>query len=121
MPNINLETSEIVRLLLNRLTDYTDDKTVTSLFEQYWENMIDAGCFSGGHEWTVSEIVCNDYSNNCTVIRKGDKYWDACMTAVNNGVNEVCDDYDSEDNIIYILGASAVDENGDLAFLVVDY
>lgn len=124
MANINLETSEIVGLLLNRLTDYTDDETVASLFGQYWENMIEAGCFSGGHEFTVSEIVDNDYSN-CTIIRKGDKYWDACTIAHDNGVNEVCDndpdDYDSEDNIIYMLKASEFDENGDLAFLVIDY
>lgn len=126
MPSINLTTDEIIEILSNRLQNYWDaDKITVELFSQYWENMAEDGCFDGGHEFTVSEIVDNDYINNCTIVRKGEDYWDACVTAHANGVSEVCDndpeDHESADNIIYMLLASTYDADGDLVFLVSDY
>lgn len=126
MPNINLATDEIVGLFTDRLKNYWDaDKTAIELFEQYWERMVDDGCFDGRREFTISEIVDNDWVNNLTIIYKGEDYWDACVTAHDNGVSEVCDndpdDHESADNIVYILEASTFDADGDLVFLVADY
>lgn len=126
MPNINLATCEIVGLFTDRLKNNWDaDKITVELFEQHWENMVEDGCFDGSREFTIAEIVDNDYINNCTIIYRGDDYWDACATAYDHGVYEVCDndpeDHDSADNIIYMLLASTFDCNGDLVFLVADY
>ena len=126
MPNINLATDEIVGLFADRLEKRWDaDKTTVELFSQYWENMAEQGCFSCGHEFTVSEIVDNDYINNCTIVYKGEDYWDACVAAHDNGVYEVCDndpdDHESADNIVYMILASTFDDDGDLVFLVADY
>ena len=127
MPNINLATEEIVGLFADRLKNYWDaDKTAVELYSQYWENMAEQGCFdSDHHEFTIAEIVDNDWINNLTIIYKGDDYWDACVTAHDNGVSEVCDndpdDHESADNIVYILEASTFDADGDLVFLVADY
>lgn len=126
MPKLNLTTDEIVEILSNRLKNYWEaGKTAVELFSQYWENMADEGCFDGSHEFTVSEIVDNDYINNCTIVYKGDDYWDACVAAHDNGVYEVCDndpdDHESADNIVYMILASTFDTCGNLAFLVADY
>lgn len=126
MARINLATDEIVGLFTDRLKNYWDaDKVTVDLFSQYWENMADEGCFDGSHDFTVSEIVDNDYINNCTTVFKGEDYWDACVTAHDHGVYEVCDndpdDHESADNIVYMILASTFDDDGDLAFLVANY
>ena len=63
---VELDEGTAVDMLVNRVRYWTDDEEVIELFEQYYENMVDNGCFSGSN-FDVMSIVDNDYVNNTSV------------------------------------------------------
>lgn len=113
MPNINLATCEIVGLFTDRLHNYWNvdpRSTEMKLYDSMWESLITDGCFAGNYEFTISEIVDNDWINNYCVVYMGEDDWDACMTAYNNN------EWETENGIA--IAASCLDDDGDRAFLV---
>ena len=63
---VELDEDTAVDMLVNRVGYWTDDEEVIELFEQYYENMVYNGCFSGS-DFDVMSIVDNDYVNNTSV------------------------------------------------------
>lgn len=113
MPKINLETDELLNLFTDRLaTVWNVDprSTEMKLYESMWERMIDDGCFDSDYEFTISEIVDNDWVNNYRVVFMGEDEWEDCLTAYNNN------EYETESGLVIV--ESCWDEDGDRAFLI---
>lgn len=69
MVYVRIDENDMLNMLMERLAFWTDDDVDTKLFEQYYERMINDGCFNGS-EFNVMSIVDNDYVNWFSVISK---------------------------------------------------
>lgn len=67
MINIQMDSDDMINALVDRVGAWTDDGEVIDLFEQYYTNAVDNGCFDGC-EFDVMSIVDNDYVNNTSII-----------------------------------------------------
>ena len=56
---VELDEGTAVEMLVDRVRYWTDDEEVIELFEQYYESMVDNGCFNG-HDFDIMSIVDND-------------------------------------------------------------
>lgn len=76
MVTITIDEDVLLEILLNRVKFWTSDAAVIDLYKDYYEKLINAGCFEGC-ELDIIVIVDNDYVNNLTTISKEDfKQWD---------------------------------------------
>ena len=66
---VNIDNYDAIDMLVNRVNYWTDDSEVIELFEQYYTNMVEGGCFDGCN-FDVMSIVDNDYVNNMTIITR---------------------------------------------------
>ena len=86
MISIQMDSDDMIEALVDRVGAWTDDREVIELFEQYYEYMVDSGCFDGC-EFNVMSIVDNDYVNNLSIVTRGefeearDKYIEEQMEA----------------------------------------
>ena len=62
-----MDSDDMIQALVDRVGSWTDDSDVLELFEQYYEHMVEGGCFDGC-EFNVMSIVDNDYVNNTSII-----------------------------------------------------
>ena len=69
MISIQMDSDDMIEALVDRVGAWTDDREVIELFEQYYEYMVDSGCFDGC-EFNVMSIVDNDYVNNTSIITR---------------------------------------------------
>lgn len=69
MLNIMIDEDCLLDALHNRVTFWTDDEDVITLFDQYYEHMVYAGCFSGS-KIDIMGTVDNDYVNWFSVYGK---------------------------------------------------
>lgn len=67
MVTVRIDETDMLNLLMDRVAFWTDDDVTTTLFEMYYENMIESGCFDS-MEFNVMSIVDNDYVNWLDVI-----------------------------------------------------
>ena len=67
MINIQMDSDDMINALNERVGYWTDDSEVAELFDQYYTDAVDNGCFDGG-EFNVMYIVDNDYVNNTSII-----------------------------------------------------
>jgi hypothetical protein len=90
MIKITLEDDEFVDLLLNRLGRFTDDKEALELYRQMYESLADIGEI----EASVSEIVDNDWFNNCTILHKDDENFEEIKKLYDDGERDIsCEDF----------------------------
>lgn len=95
-------------MLMDRVCHWTDDYTVSRLYETMYANYIGSGVFDNG-DFDVMAIVDNDYINWCSVISEGDEAYEdikklyeeqglggiSCECEFNHGYNYIeaeCDD-----------------------------
>ena len=71
MINVMIDEDDLFNMLMDRVEFWTTDSRVLDLFGQYYDNMIQAGCFDGT-ELNIMSIVDNDYVNWLNVISKED-------------------------------------------------
>ena len=71
MIDIKMDSDDMIEALIKRVGYWTDDSDVVELFEQYYENAVEGGCFDDS-EFNVMSIVDNDYVNNTTIITRGE-------------------------------------------------
>ena len=93
MVTVQIDESDLLDMLVERVKYWTDEKSTVDLFTGYYQSLIDGGCFDGAY-LDVSLIVDNDYINNLSVY---------------DSIEEACNDFNctaEELNIIY------QDENG---------
>ena len=65
-----LEDNDYMTLLMGRLEFWKPSETEKILFEKYYTNMVENDIIAN-LDYTVNEIVDNDYVNYCTVIEEG--------------------------------------------------
>jgi hypothetical protein len=97
---VELDEDTAVDMLVNRVRYWTDDEEVIELFEQYYESMVDNGCFSGSN-FDVMSIVDNDYVNNTSVTTREefeserDKYIEEQLKK--DGFDKEAEDFDIDE------------------------
>ena len=68
---VEIDEDTAIEMLVDRVKYWTDDNDTIELFEQYYTNMVEGGCFDGG-EFNVMSIVDNDYVNNTSITTRED-------------------------------------------------
>ena len=63
MITITIDKDTLLEMLLDRIEFWTSDKVVIDLYRDYYEGLVDSGCFEGC-KLNIKEIVDNDYINN---------------------------------------------------------
>ena len=71
MVSIQMDSDDMIEALVERLHTWTNDEDVREVFEQYYEHMVEGGCFDGC-EFNVMSIVDNDYVNNMSITSIGE-------------------------------------------------
>lgn len=76
MITVKIDEDTLLDMLINRVAFYTDDNCTQDLFRDYYEGLVNSGCFEDC-ELDIGNIVDNDYVNNLTTISKEDfEQWD---------------------------------------------
>lgn len=63
MVTVKIDKYDLLELLLDRVEFWNKDTDVKKLYEVYYSELIDNGCFNGA-ELDIKCIVDNDYINN---------------------------------------------------------
>lgn len=71
MITIKIDEDKLLEMLLDRVKYWTSDENVIALYRNYYEMLIDSGCFEGC-ELNIMSVVDNDYTNNLIVLNKED-------------------------------------------------
>lgn len=66
MITVKIDEDELLNMLMNRVEYWTSDRDTLELFEKFYENRINGGCFDGA-ELDIMAIVDNDYVNNTSI------------------------------------------------------
>lgn len=76
MITVRIDEDTLLEMLLDRVEFWTSDETTIDLYRDYYEGLVNSGCFEGC-ELNIMVIVDNDYVNNLTTISKEDfEQWD---------------------------------------------
>ena len=59
MITVRMNEDDAIDLLVERVKYWTDDEEIIDLFEEYYTNMVEGGCFDGA-DFDVMSIVDND-------------------------------------------------------------
>ena len=95
MVNVQIDESDLLDMLVERVKYWTTEKSTVDLFAGYYQLMIEGGCFDGAY-LDVSLIVDNDYINNLSVY---DSIEEACKNF--NCTSEELDiEYQDENGIL---------------------
>ena len=71
MVTVTIDEDTLLEMLLDRVEYWTSDESVINLYRDYYEGLIDCGCFEGC-TLDIMSIVDNDYTNNLATINKED-------------------------------------------------
>ena len=71
MITVTVDEDTLLAMLLDRLEYWTSDESVINLYGDYYEGLINSGCFEDC-KLDIMSIVDNDYINYLTVISKED-------------------------------------------------
>lgn len=88
MITVQIDESDALDMLIERLDYWTKDKDTIDLFEQMYTNYLENGLFDGCN-FDVMAIVDNDYINYCSVIDESDPHFDEIMQAAINGDHDI--------------------------------
>lgn len=76
MITVKIDEGTLLRMLLNRVEFWTSDEITIDLYADYYEELVNSGCFEGC-ELDIMAMVDDDYINNLTTIKKEDfEQWD---------------------------------------------
>jgi hypothetical protein len=71
MITVTIDEDTLLKMFLDRVEYWIKDETILDLYRDYYEKLIDFGCFEGC-ELDIMSIVDNDYVNNLATISKED-------------------------------------------------
>lgn len=92
MINVQIDESDALDLLVERVEFWTEDCDVIDLFNQMYTSYLDSGVFEAV-DFDVMNIVDNDYINWCSVIDDSDPHFEEIMQAAINGDRDIsCED-----------------------------
>lgn len=63
---VQIDEDTAIDMLVDRVKHWTDDDDTIELFEQFYTNRVEGGCFDGA-DFDVMSIVDNDYVNNTSI------------------------------------------------------
>ena len=69
MITVRMDEQDAIDLLVERVKYWTDDDEIIDLYEEYYTNMVEGGCFDGA-DLDVMSIVDNDYLNNTSIVTR---------------------------------------------------
>lgn len=76
MITVKIDEPVLLDMIMTRVEHWIDNPIEESLFRDYYEGLVDCGCFEGC-ELDIRSIVDNDYIDNLTTISKEDfEQWD---------------------------------------------
>ena len=62
MITVQIDETTLLDMLVDRVEYWTDEKDIIELYQEYYNNLIEGGCFEGG-TLDVAAIVDNDWVN----------------------------------------------------------
>lgn len=71
MITVTINEDTLLEILLDRVKFWTTDEDVIDLYRDYYEGLINSGCFEGC-TLDIMIVVDNDYLNNFVTISKED-------------------------------------------------
>lgn len=75
MITVKIDEDILLEILLDRVEYWTSDEDTINLYRDYYEELINNGCFEDC-ELDIMGIVDNDYVNNLEIINREDfKQW----------------------------------------------
>ena len=72
---VRIDNEDLLEMFMDRVEVWTKDTEKLDLYEKYYENAIDNGCFEDA-ELNIRSIVDNDYVNYTSVWYEGDSDWE---------------------------------------------
>ena len=100
MINVKINESDLLEMLVDRISFHTDDVDTQELFRAYYSDLIDSGCCDG-IVLDINQIVDNDYFNNYNIYESMDEI----MKDFNETEEEAHDRIVSEYNGSYLVRA----------------
>lgn len=119
MVSIQMDSDDMIQALVDRVGYWTDDSDVREVFEQYYEHMVEDGCFDGC-EFNVMSIVDNDYVNNLS-ITSIDEYNEAREEYLKDNTDEeipTWDELNAGDEVPKFIGGYGIEAMTDNLILV---
>ena len=83
MVNVQMDEDELLRLLVDRVSFWTDNEIVQDLYREMYANYLDNECID--FSYGISYVVDNDYINYCTTVESDSKDYETILEAYNNG------------------------------------
>lgn len=71
MITVTIDEDKLLEMLIDRVEYWTNDTDIIDLYRDYYEELINSGCFEGC-TLDIMSIVDNDYINNLIVLNKED-------------------------------------------------
>lgn len=81
MINVAIDENVLLKMLMERVEYWTEDEITYNLFEIYYRDLINSGCFEG-LTIDIMDIVDNDYVNN-TMVLTPEEYREQFSTPTN--------------------------------------
>ena len=72
---VKIDEDTAIEMLMDRVSQWTEDEEVQELYRKMYENYIYDSVFDGG-EFDVNAIVDNDYVNWCDALCEGDDLYE---------------------------------------------
>ena len=92
---VQIDEDTAVEMLVDRVKYWTDDDDTIELFEQFYTDRVEGGCFNGA-DFDVMSIVDNDYVNNTSIITRED-FENAREKYIEEELKNRLEDLDDED------------------------
>lgn len=83
MVNVQMDEDELLRILVDRVSFWTDNEIVQDLYREMYANYLDNQCID--FSYGISYVVDNDYINYCTTVEPDNKDYEIILEAYNNG------------------------------------
>lgn len=100
MVTVKIDEYDLLDMLMDRLAFWTTDDVTTKLFDRYYWDMIEGGCFDET-ELDVRSTVDNDYVNYLEVIYEED--FDNYNIENENDERIILADTDDDGNKVYLI------------------
>lgn len=92
MITVQIDESDALEMLVDRVEFWTDDRDVIDLFNDMYSSYLDSGVFDNT-ELDIKNIVDNDYINWCSVIDNSDSNFEKIMELALAGERDIsCED-----------------------------
>ena len=109
MITVRMDEQDAIDLLVNRVEHWTDDSEIIDLFEEYYTNMVEGGCFDGA-DFNVMSIVDNDYVNNTSTVTREEFEKDR-KEYIQNELKDRLEDLEEDDETTEEELKEALEEN----------